>query len=235
MMSTADMDVKLYFRRKHTPPLSVLLLSAPVDKSRYYSTHLRSHQQKTRHPPQMVGLHVNNLDIHDTSPGWQRYSNKSVQVPSAPDVAYRNTYLEEPKREKSGSYRSRSPSPSLKLNNSFSFAPAERHHSNQYRTIYDYIRDSIRQIEQQRNLKQQNISSRVKRPQNEDSTLRRVLGDRKPSTRSSLSRSSSTTRTTTQTISPLINNDLKSPQSFVNYINFSRVLQPTTSDQFYEQ
>ena len=78
-----------------------------------------------------------------------------------------------------------------KLNNSFSYTPSEssqkKSFSHQYHNIYDYIRNSIRQIERQRNLKQQNITSRVQRPQNEDSTFRRVLADRKITTRSSLS------------------------------------------------
>jgi hypothetical protein len=246
MMSSADVNMTLYFRRKHTPPPSVLLLTAPNDKDHYYhinpSVEHHSHHKKVRQPPpQMIGLHVNNLDVHDTSTlsfGWQRHSDKITHMHPAPDVAYRYTYLDEIKREKSNvnnghqssssSARSQ-PSPRLRLNSSFSHVPSESskktQRAQQYLTIYDHIRDSIRQMERQRSLKQQNISSRVKRPQNEDSTLQRVLSDRKTSTRSSMSRSSSTTT------SSLFNNNLKSPQSFVNYINHSRALYPTPSDQ----
>ena len=251
-MSTADADMTLYFRKKHTPPPSVLLSQAPNDKDHYHhinpSIEHRSRQKKNHQPlPHMIGLHVNNLDLHDTSTSsvnWQRYSDKIGQLNPAPDVAYRYTYLEELKREKSnvnnGHYRSPSPSPRtqpsprLKSNTSFSYIPSEtspkKHYLHQYHTIYDYIRDSIRQMERQRNLRQQNISSRVQRPQNDDSTFRRALGDRKFSTRTSLSRSSSTRAT-----SPSFNNHLKNPQTFVNYINYSRTLHSTTSHHSYQQ
>ncbi|CAF2842896.1 unnamed protein product [Rotaria sp. Silwood2] len=264
-MSTVDVDMTLYFHKKHTPPPSVLLLTVPNDKYRDYetspSTEHRPSQPKKRQPPHMIGLHVSNLDIHDTSGssfGWKRYSYRNNQSTLAPDIAYRNTYLEETKQDKINinnennhscllSSRNNKSSQS-KFKDSSSYYSLESssqqiNSSRQYSTIYDCIRASIRDIERRRNLKQQNITSRVKRPQNDDSTLRRVLGEKKSPIRTSISRNSSTTTatttttttTTTQTISSLFNNDLKSPQSFVNYINYSRALHSPTSNQSYQQ
>ncbi|CAF1065555.1 unnamed protein product [Rotaria sordida] len=260
-MSTVDVDMTLYFHRKHTPPPSVLLLTGPNDNSRDYegspTTEHRPNQPKKRPPPHMIGLHVSNLDVHDTSTasfGWQRHSDKNNQLNLAPDVAYRNTYLEEmkkkekkdpnnehnhccslsPHNQKSSQSQFKDSSSSCSLKSS-----QQKNSSHQYSTIYDYIRASIRDIERHRNKKQQNISSRVKRPQNDDCTLRRILGEKKSPVRTSMSRNSSTTTTTTttttQTISSLFNNDLKSPQSFVNYINYSRTLHSSTSNQSYQQ
>lgn len=253
----------LYFHRKHTPPPSVLLLTISKDTDRddhaIPSTRHRSRQQNKRPPlppppppppppPHMIGLHVNNVEIHDTSSssyGWQKYIDKTSQISLAPDVAYRNRYLEETKQEKfnvdevhnhSSSISPRSQkSARSKLDNSLSYLQTELtspkdHSATRSSTIYDYIRASIREIERRRNFKQYNISSRVKRPQNEDSTLRRILGEKKSSGRTSISRSSTTTATATikKTMSTVFNNDLKSPQSFVNYINYSREFHSTT-------
>jgi len=232
--------MKLYTRRKRTPPPNVLLV--PDNKDRSHRNDLaskyHSYRQQTHHPPHMVGLHVSNLDLHDTSSssfGWQQYSHKNPRISLAPDIVYRNTYLGEKKQEKSdrNNKQEHLPSLRLKVSNSFSSIPSEpltrKHYTHPpYQTIYDYIRESIRQIERQRNLKKENFSFRIRRPLNENTTLRRVLGEKK----TSLSRSSSTT---TQTKSSLFNNNLKDPQSLVNYINHSHVLNSTTSNQSYEQ
>ena len=259
-MATGDLDLTLYFRKKRTPPPSVLLLAVPTDKmpkDRIQSvspkTELRSRQQKNRlATPHNTNSHGLNFDMHDSSlggSGWQRHSDKIAQISAAPDVAYRNTYLDETKRQKSASasteYRStnsfsRSPSPrsqhsqqpqqqqQLQLNARLKTASSSSYHTSdssqrnsyqKYRTVYDYIRESIKQIERQRNLKQ-TFSARVKRPQNDDVTLRRVLADRKSSSKF-----------------PSINKkaDLRNPQSLVNYINHSReqirILHTTTPNQ----
>jgi len=243
-MNVNDVDMRLYLRRKHAAHIpSVLLLRVPKNKDRYYRNDLtdnhRSHQQQKNHhpPPHIVGLHVSNFDIHDTSFGWQRHSDKIARISPAPDMVYRNTYLEEIKPDRNIKHR-RSSSAHLTSNNSFSYSPSEslqeKNDNQQHRTVYDYIRESIRQIEQQRKLKQQNLSFRVQRPQNEDSTFRRVLGEKKPSSKTSLSRSSSTT---THTQSSLLNNDLKTSKTLVNYINHARVVYSTTPppNQSYEQ
>jgi hypothetical protein len=230
-MATNDIDLTLFFRKKHTPPPSVLLVAAPNEKMpkddqpRTSPTgELRSRQQKPRQAtPHTTSVNVTHLDIHDTSSSyaWQRHSDKLAQIIQAPDVAYRNTYLDEPKKDKSPvDYRSTSPSPrsqqsqpplprlktasvsSQNTSNSLKKAPYP-----QYRTIYDYIRQSIRQIERQRNFKQ-NFTSRVKRPQNDDDVLRRVLGDKRTSAASKTS--------------SLLKPDLRNPESLVNYMNHSR-------------
>lgn len=255
-MTTADIDLTLYFRKKHTPPPSVLILRLPNDKpskkeqQRRISptVELRSRQQKTHQATSnMNALHINNSDVHElsaTSYGWQRHTDKINQVAAAPDVAYKNTYLDEPKREKSAvinaDYRSRlsnsrSPSPRsqhsqqqlsrVKTASSASYntsTSSQRKQYQQYRTVYDYIRQSIKEIERQRNLKQQNFSTRIKRPQNDDVVLRRVLGEKK-----------------LPTTPKIYKNHPGNPENLVNYINHSRdqirVLHTTTPSHLYQQ
>lgn len=247
-MATADIDLTLFIRRKHTPPPSALLLTVPNDKTQREQQHrvspateLRSRQQKYRQiTPHTVALNVNHSEIHDSSStyGWQRHSDKLAQIAPAPDVAYRNTYLEESKKDKSlivnTDYLSRSPSPrsqqsqqqqlprlkTASVSSQNTSDSSKRKSYPQYRTVYDYIRQSIKQIERQRNLKQ-NFSSRVKRPQNDDDVLRRALGEKRTS---ATSKSSS-----------IFKNDLRNPQSLVNYMNHSRdqvrILHTTTPNQ----
>jgi len=213
MMATPDIDLTLYFRKKHTPPPSVLLLTVPNDKpnkdQQFHGSpfiEFRSHQQKKRlATAHATGLHTNSSDTHDSSIssyGWQRHSDKITQIIPAPDVAYRNTYLEETKQEKlvtnNTDYRSRlsfsrSPSPRnqqsqpqqlprLKTTSSSLYQSSDTSQRKSYqqcRTVYDYVRESIKQMERQRNLKQKNFSTRIKRPQNDDAVLRRVLGEKK--------------------------------------------------------
>ncbi|CAF1232692.1 unnamed protein product [Rotaria magnacalcarata] len=259
-MAGADIDLTLCFRKKFTPPPSVLLLKTPSNQSstKDHQTHsnvsveLRSRQRKIRHATaHIIGSNSNyhNSDSRDSSGSpntWQRHSDKIGHIAQAPDVAYRNTYLDEIKREKSATtssdYRShksvsRSPSPRsqhsqqqplprLKTTSSSSHHTSDlsprKHH--EYRTVYDYIRQSIKQIERQRNLKQQNFSARVKRPQNDDIILRRILGEKK---------------TSTPRMSSVLINDFRNPQNFLNYVNHSReqvrILHTTTPNQPQQQ
>jgi hypothetical protein len=148
----------------------------------------------------MIGLRVNNLDLHDNSNssfGWQRYSDKIGRISPAPDLVYRNTYLDKSKKKNST------------LNHSFSCFPSQFSQQKHSIDRYENINDRIRQIEQQ----QRNLPSRIQRPQNEDQTFRRIIGEKK----SSISKSSSTTQ------SSFFHSDLKSPESFVNYLNYSRL------------
>ena len=254
-MTTADIDLTLHFRKKRTPPPSVLILRLPNDKTpkaqqrRISPTvELRSRQQKTHQATSNINvLHINNSDVHESSAssyGWQRHTDKINQVAPAPDVAYKNTYLDEPKREKSAvinaDYRSRlsnsrSPSPrsqhsQQQLSRLKTASTASHNTSNssqrkqyqQYRTVYDYIRQSIKEIDRQRNLKQQNFSTRIKRPQNDDVILRRVLGEKK------------------SPITPKIyKHHPGTTENLVNYINHSRdqirVLHTTTPSHLYQQ
>jgi hypothetical protein len=259
-MATADIDLTLYFRKKRTPPPSVLLLNLPNDKSNNDqqlraspSVELRSRvQKKHQMTPHIAGLYVNNSDLCDSSVSsyvWQRHTDKIAQITPAPDIAYRNTYLEEPKREKlaiiNSDYRSclspsRSPSPRFQQSQQQQQIPrlktavssssyntinlSQRKFYQQYRTVYDYIRESIKQIERQRNVKQKNFSTRVKRPQNDDDVLRRVLSEKR--------------RTGTSKTSLRSRNDLQNPQSLVNYMNHSReqirILHTTPINQAYQ-
>lgn len=261
-MAAPDSDLTLYFRKKYTPPPSVLLLKLPSNnnsnKTQQHRTspsvELRSRQQKKpQTTPHTVRFNVSSSDTRELSLspyGWQRHSDKVGQITPAPDVAYKYTYMDETKNEKSTSNNnehhsclsnSRSPSPRsqhsqqqqhqqlprLKTASSSSYHStdsSQRKYYHQYRTVYDYIRQSIKQIERQRDLKQQNFSARVKRPQNEDAVLRRVLGDKKGSASSK--------------VSSISKNDLRNPQNLLNYINHSReqvrVLHTTTPNQYYQ-
>ena len=248
-MNTADIDLTLHFRRKHTPPPSVLQARPAVHghsaKDRPHrvspSVERRSRPAKYRHATaHTVTVQVNNLDLNETSIssyGWQRHSEKATHLLPAPDVVYRNTYMEGPKREKSAtgtsdarshvsSPRSLSPRsqhsqqppqplPRLKTASTGSQLTSEpssrKYDHSQYNSVYDYIRDSIRQIERQRNLKQKYFATRIKRPQNDDSTLRHALGQKKNSAPGSPRKTSSA-----------FNDDLRSPESFINYVKYSR-------------
>ena len=249
-MTTTDIDLTLHFRKKYTPPPSALQARAVIhehsskDRPHRVSPSLerRSRPPKYRHATaHTVTAQVNNLDLHETSIssyGWQRHSEKASLLLPAPDVVYRNTYMETPKREKSAtvtndsrshlsSPRSMSPRsqhsqqppqpfPRLKTASTASQrtlepSTARRYDHHQYNSVYDYIRDSIRQIERQRNLKQKYFATRVKRPQNDDSTLRQALREKKNSAVGSSRKSSSGFK-----------DDLRSPESFINYINYSR-------------
>lgn len=252
----SDTDLTLFFRKKRTPPPSVLLLSVPNEKKNRDqpsrtspNVELRSRLTKKRQiTPHTVGVSGNHSDNQEclsvSSYGWQRHTEKAAQLVQAPDVAYRNTYLEDSRKDKSNSVNtdylsrssaSRSPSPrsqhsqpqSLPRLKTASASPtyntsesSPRRQHPQYRTVYDYIRESIKQIERQRNLKQ-NFSTRVKRPQNDDAVLRRVLGEKKTS---AISRRTTFSR-----------HEQQNPQSLVNYINHSReqvrVLHTTTPNQ----
>lgn len=209
-------EMTFVHRRRQTPSPNILLVTLPEDHH-----HHRVYREKKPQIPQIIGCQVNHLDLHDTS-GWQRSSDKLGRLSAAPDVAYRLTYLEGSSRPKSTKNR---PIPLLpsrpKLNQSFSYYPSEERPP---RTIYNYILQSIRQNEQQRNLQEQSLSClRVERPQNEDFTFRRVLKDRRPSAKTNYSSSSSATHS-----------NLKSPQSFVNYINHSRVYQSPSASMVFQ-
>ncbi|CAF1205180.1 unnamed protein product [Adineta steineri] len=214
MMNVHNFDTTLYVGRIRTPPPSMLLLPHYRNSP---SVDLRSRQQKSHH------------DITSPSFGWRRYSDKTIQLNPAPDIAYRNTYLEGIQREKSDinnneQIHSRSSTPYLKVQNLYSYhLPSElsqqKYHSQQQHTVYDYIRDSIRQYEQQRNLKR-NMSLHIKRPQNEDNTLQHILSKRKISaSRNNL----------TETTSSFSNYGLKRSQTVVNYINHIRAVHSKTT------
>jgi hypothetical protein len=227
MKNIGGIDTPFYYRKIHTPPPSIHLVTVPNSKDRNY----RISRSTDLHSSHMIDLHVNNFYVPDRASlsfGWQRHSTKITQVTPAPDVAYRNTYLEGPQRKKSDINNDHNHSRPLS-NYSFSYlrskSPQQKYDSHQYHSIYDYIRNSIRHVEQQRKLKQ-DISLHIKRPQNEDMTLRRILSKRSASARTSVSRNGLTETT------PLsLNNDLQSSPTIVNYINHIRVLHSTTPNQ----
>lgn len=191
-MNLSDIDTTLHIRRIPTPASSFLLLP---HSHRTSSTDPRSRQPKCH-------------ESKTSSYTWRRYSEKMAQINSAPDVAYRNTYLKDDTSDISlPQYHCRSPSiPPMKFNS----LPSERSQSN---TIYDYIRDSIRQIEHQRQFKR-DFSLHVKRPQNDDDTFRQILVRRRSSAR--MSQLNFTTPTNSKTI--------------VNYLNHVRLAQLTKNN-----
>lgn len=216
LSSSSSIQMTFVHQRRQTPSPNILLVTLPDDQHRPY----RIHREKKPQVPTVVGCQVTNLDLHDTS-GWQRSSDKIRRLSAAPDVAYRLTYLQGSSRTKSAKTRPIPVLPSRpKVTQSFSYYPSEERPP---RTIYDYILRSIRQNDKERNFQEPSLSCfRVERPQNEDLTFRRVLKDRRPSAKTNYSSSSSATHA-----------NLRSPQSFVNYINHSRGYQsPTTSMVF---
>ena len=199
-------NMTFYQRRRQTPSPNILLVTLPDHYDRYPRFAL--HREQKPQIPRIIGCHVNNLDLHDTST-WQRSSDKRGRLSPAPDIAYRLTYLEEPRRAKSARTRSR-------FSQSFSYFSSQEQPS---RTVYEPLLRSIRQNEQQRHLQEPSLSClRIQRPQNDDSTLRRVLKERKSFATTTYSRISSATHS-----------NLKTSQSFVNYINHSRVFPSPSS------
>lgn len=250
-MATVDVDLALNLRKKYTPPPSALQtrrLHGTSAKDRVHqaspvlerSARPMKYRQATAHT---TSLQTSSYDFNEasiSSYGWQRYSDKMAQLPPAPDIVYRNTYLDGTKREKSATLtndsRSRLSSPRslspqsqqsqqrsqpfqrVSTASSSSIPTADssqrRYDHHQYNSVYDYIRDSIRQIERQRSLQQQYFTTRIKRPQNDDNVLRRALREKKNSATSSAK--------TTGTGSVKTANDLRSPESFINYIKYTR-------------
>jgi len=91
----------------------------------------------------------------------------------------------------------------------------------QYRTVYDYISESIRNVRaQQRSQKQQNFSTRIKRPQNNDVFLRRILENKRSKNAGATLPLDENNNNSTATSH--ISNQMRSPESFVNYINHAR-------------
>ena len=214
-MNTHQTDVILYRRRNRARPPSVLLIRVPDDRD--HRDQSKDNRDKNRPIPHMVGLRVSNLDLHDNSTssfGWQRSSEKFGRMSPAPDVVYRNRFHEKsemillPRRKSTKSNSSFS---------SFSSKPSAqpKHTDYLYKTIYNRLRE----IEQQ-----ENPPVQLQRPLNEDQTFRRIIGEKKsPVTKYSYSTAQST----------FFPADLKSPESFVNYMNYSRRSQSTTSSWFY--
>ena len=198
MTAAASIDLTLNFRKRDSPSSSHLLFKLPSgsftdDQHRpispsagWRSSH---HQQKTHQPTsRSIDVSVRKLDLHNascSSHDWQRYSDRRGLLTPAPDVAYRNTYLEPLQRTGSArtqsdgharlasassscsshSQQQRQQAPRLPTSRSSSFkafnSSQRKHDHFHYSTIYEYIRESIRQIEQQRQLRPQYFSSVV--------------------------------------------------------------------------
>ncbi|UJR13485.1 hypothetical protein I4U23_000499 [Adineta vaga] len=214
-MNRNDIDMTSYVRRTPTPLSSFILLPHYREIS---SNDLRSRQEKYRHSSHRIHSRVYHHETKNSSYHWQRYSDKISQVNQAPDVAYRNTYLHDISDIHSKEFYSRLPSTSSMKSNHLSTESFQS--KSQSNTMYDYIRNSIRQIEQQRQFKR-DLSLHVRRPQNEDTTLRQILTKRRSSSRISHSKDSSTE----QTASSLFDNDSTHSQTIMNYIHHLRLVQ----------
>lgn len=251
-MAAVDNELTVIAGKKYTPPPSALQQKHTVEVIPHEKrTHLvspsfeqRSRVFNQRQATAPAGrISTKNAEVYEmsmSSYGWQRHADKIAQVSPAPDVLYRNTYLGPTIRDKSTPLQSdsrshlsspRSVSPrSQQSQQQYSRIKTATTHSSkatempsknfehpQYHTVYDYIRDSIKRIERQRNLKQQYFSTKIKRPQNDDVILRRVLRDKKNSSTNSIAnRDSSPGR------SPSTYEDIRSPESLINYINYSK-------------
>lgn len=178
--------------------------------------------EKKRQPPKMIGLHVTNLHLSDNTTdsayNWLSSAERSTRLSAAPDHFYLNTYGNAKKQEANDNSKLNSPkicSPTAKKS----------------QTIYDYIRQSIRLIEQQRNNRPEVLSYRIQRPFNEDPRYRRTQREKRPSVAlPPLSQcSSSTAQTQTQTQSSIVPTDLRTCENLLNYINHSRSVHSTQS------
>ena len=232
-MNKTNIDVALIFRKKSSAPPSVLVINLPNQFIDNQCKQLQNQQDKQRRSllkqrkKQIINFNdkLSDCDYHSikSRQTWQRYSEKIHQINPAPDILYRKTYFDQYENESFQLNHSRSTSP-----NSFKSIQTKSKSSFNSSTIYDQIRQTIRHIEKQRNMKQQNLSLKIKRPLNEDSILRRLLPERK----STISQMISTTfnnSTIDQSNNQrenhfIINQNLRSAQSFVNYINYSRLI-----------
>ncbi|CAF0801278.1 unnamed protein product [Didymodactylos carnosus] len=249
---TTDTMIHHKKKRTPPPSVLLLAIPSETTnygKNSHY--HHRLIRREATLPPTRTVQHKRNLDVENylstvQTYNWQRHEAKASVINMAVDIVYKNTYMTE-NGPHSKSSSSSTGDRSSRRNNDASTLPrlktapndflqclsplskptpvltrtntSDSFHSNhsQYRTVYDYIRDSIRSVVQQRNLKQQNFSTKIKRPQNEDIFLRRAL-DKKNHFQlynNNSEHSSSTTEA-------YFHNEMKSPQSFVNYVNHSR-------------
>jgi hypothetical protein len=172
------------------------------------------------------------IDIVDnrlttSNTGWQQFSSRTPHIVPAPDVVYRNTYMKAIKRDQSSTLTNdvhahlvrscalstvsqrKSPKSYRHQTNELSSRHVVRH---QCQTVYDCIRHSIRQIEQQRQVRESYDSQRIERPQNHDSVLHRALRMNNDSTRSS----ARLTRTDRK-----LHDDLRCSKSLINCINYN--------------
>lgn len=250
MATVVDIDSTSDFRKKHALSSNALLLTLPDDSStknkQSHANHhieLHSHQQeKYQTTPRLVDLHVDDSLL--LSYNWQRQSDKVEQLAPAPDIAYRYTYLEKAKRKKSApmtsvhrfsssssrsssahSQHSEQQSPRLRTARSSSSNisdSSERKYPQQYRTVYEYILQSLRDIERRRNLKQEQFPTRIKRPLNDDVVLQRVLSAKKYSA-------------TPIKLLSISKNDFPNTQNTINYSRGPiRVLHTATSNKLYQ-
>lgn len=169
--------------------------------------------------PKMIGLHVTNLHLTDNTTdsayNWLSSAERNTRLSAAPDHFYLNTYGNAKKQEANDNSKLNSPkigSPTAKKS----------------QTIYDYIRQSIRLVEQQRNNRQEILTYRIQRPFNEDPRYRRTQREKRASVLPALSQCSSST-TQTQTQSSIVPTDLRTCENLLNYINHSRSIHSTQS------
>jgi hypothetical protein len=247
MATVVDINSTSDFRKKHALSSNALLLTLPDDSSTKNKQcqanphiELHSHQQEKY----QTTPHVDDSLL--LSYTWQRQSDKVEQLTPAPDIAYRFTYLEKAKRKKTApmtsvyrfsssnsrsssahSQRSEQQQQSSRLTTARSSSyntsdSSERNYPQQYRTVYEYILQSLRDIERRRNLKQEQFPTRIKRPLNDDVVLQRVLSAKKYSA------------TPTKPIS-ISKNDFRNTQNTINYSRGPiRVLHTTTSNKLYQ-
>ncbi|CAF0727960.1 unnamed protein product [Adineta steineri] len=204
-MVTTDTDLLSDFREQYTFSPTILTLTFSNDSSNKHQRCLDKSPRKTnfyqeeKRPTtsRMADFDVRNSNIHDSllsssSYTWHRRPNRVEEIAPAPDLVYRYSHMEEPKTKKSTPMHSRSRSGSSTSRSLSAHSPrspqrshrsptpsSPRKYPQQYNSIYEYILQSIKDIEQNRNLKQEKFSTLIKRPQNDDIILQRALSARK--------------------------------------------------------
>lgn len=236
-MTNRDEELELFFRRKYSPPPSVLLSTVtrrPDEQDEHRQSPRRTvdHRSISQKQQNQLERSSNSLLSRSTFSysTWQRQSDRSTRNSDATDIAYRNTYL-----ETKDDTRSRSTSP--RTVHSFQSRTNVHRSPSNHPPTYFQIRESIKEMEQHRRRKQENLSVRITRPQNDDPTFRRIVKVKRENNKalrsittfsvnsSSNKHKSSVDRTTNEperVSIALINQHLKSPKSFVNYMNYSR-------------
>ncbi|CAF1078591.1 unnamed protein product [Adineta ricciae] len=117
---------------------------------------------------------------------WLRKYERVDPIVPAPDLIYRYAYLEEPKRKKtapmSRSFSSPTWSTQQTIRRSTTTLSPSPSSPRQSPSIYNYILQSFRENERQRNSKEECFSACIKRPLNDDVVLQRALSPKRCST-----------------------------------------------------
>ncbi|UJR33820.1 hypothetical protein I4U23_021244 [Adineta vaga] len=190
MLTTTDTDNLAEFREKHAFSPNILSLTFPNENftnnqqlSHSPSAKLHFHRQQRRPMTSYtVRSNSNTYNLQNStllSYTWLRKYERVDPIVPAPDLLYRYSHLEAPKRKKT-----------TPMSHSFSFStrpisqPPVRPKtaislSRQSPSVYDSILHSFRETQRERYRKQENFPTHIKRPLNNDIILQRALSPKR--------------------------------------------------------